>query len=324
MHRNIIVALAAAVILNFVPSAHSQTSKKVWKVGLFHVGLDHIPPSLSTLREGLKALGYEEGKNIHLDWRNLADEEAARETAKEFVRNRVDLIVAFENQSVRAVKATTSEIPVVFISVTDPVADGFVKSLAHPGGNLTGFVGRREVPDKQIELFKEIVPRLRRILVLNDPDDPTAGRLLTEVRRVGSELKLQLNEHKVTVQPDIERVFGSIKRGDMDGVFIVSIDLQQKFTGLILRLATERHLPLVVRTRGWVEKGGLFSYGHDVTPVGRDAAQYVDKILKGTKPEDLPVQQPLKFEFIINLKTATQIGLTIPPNVLARADKVIR
>ena len=137
-------------------------------------------------------------------------------------------------------------------------------------------------------------------------------------------MKLQLIERDVTSHADIERVFGSIKRGDVDGVFIVSIDLQQKFTALILRLASEKHLPLAVRAAAWVEKGGLFSYGHDVRPVGRDAAGYVDRILKGTKPADLPVQQPTKFELVINLKTAKQIGLTIPPDVLARADKVIR
>ena len=324
MNKKLIVLVIATVILFFAPLGHSQQAGRVWHVGLIHVGLDHTPQSLEPLRAGLKALGYEQGKNIYLDWRNLSDEEAARESAKEFVRNRVDLIVAWENQTVRAAKAATAEIPVVFISVTDPVADGFVKSLARPGGNVTGFVGRRELPDKQLELFKEIVPQLHHVLVLNDPQDPTTERFLAEVRKVGSALKLQLNEHKVTVQPDIERVFGSIKHGDMDGVFMVSIDLQQKFTGLILRLASERRLPLAVRAAGWVEKGGLFSYGHDVSPVGRDAAGYVDRILKGTKTADLPVQQPTKFEFIINLKTAKQIGLTIPPNVLARADRVIR
>jgi putative ABC transport system substrate-binding protein len=324
VNKKLIVLVIATVILFFAPLGHSQQPGRVWHVGLIHVGLDHTPQSLEPLRAGLKALGYEQGKNIYLDWRNLPDEEAARESAMEFVRNRVDLIVAWENQTVRAAKAATAEIPVVFISVTDPVADGFVKSLARPGGNVTGFVGRRELPDKQLELFKEIVPQLHHVLVLNDPQDPTTERFLAEVRKVGSALKLQLNEHKVTVQPDIERVFGSIKHGDMDGVFMVSIDLQQKFTGLILRLASERRLPLAVRAAGWVEKGGLFSYGHDVSPVGRDAAGYVDRILKGTKTADLPVQQPTKFEFIINLKTAKQIGLTIPPNVLARADRVIR
>jgi putative ABC transport system substrate-binding protein len=324
MNKKIIVLVIATVILFVAPLGHSQQPERVWHLGLIHVGLDHTPQSLEPLRAGLKALGYEQGKNIYLDWRNLPDEEAARESAKEFVRNRVDLIVAWENQTVRAAKAATAEIPVVFISVTDPVADGFVKSLAHPGGNVTGFVGRRELPDKQLELFKEIVPQLHHVLVLNDPQDPTTERFLAEVRKVGSALKLQLNEHKVTVQADIERVFGSIKHGDMDGVFMVSIDLQQKFTGLILRLASERRLPLAVRAASWVEKGGLFSYGHDVRPVGRDAAGYVDRILKGTKPADLPVQQPTRFEFIINLKAAKQIGLTIPPNVLARADKVIK
>jgi len=316
--------LFAVILLAAVFAVDAQQTGKVWHVGLFHVGLDHVPQSLETLRAGLKDLGYEQGKNIYLDWRNLADEEAAHGAANEFVRNRVDLIVAFENQTVRAAKAATSVIPIVFIAVTDPVADGFVKSLARPGGNLTGFVGRREIPGKQLELFKEIVPRLRRVLVLSDPEDPAAERALTEVRNVGSMLKLQLIERRVTHQTDIERVFTSIKPTEVDGVFMVSIDLQQKFTILILRLATEKRLPLAVRAAGFVEKGGLFSYGHDVSLVGRDAAGYVDRILKGTKPADLPVQQPMKFEFVINLKTAKQIGVTIPPDVLARATKIIR
>ncbi len=312
-----------AVLLALGFSVQAQP-KKVWRIGLFHVGLDHVPGSLERLREGLKAFGYEEGKNIHLDWRNLPDDEAARRTAEEFARSKVDIIVAFENQTIRAVKAATSEIPVVFLHATDPVADGFVNSLARPGGNMTGFVGLRELLDKQIELFKEIVPGLNRLLVLVDYEDPTTGRLLTEVRKVRSILKLQVIEQRVSDAPDIERIFGSIKRGDVDGVFIVSPNLQQKFTALTLRLAGEKRLPLAVHTKGWVEKGGFFSYGHDPFSVGRDAAVYVDKILKGTKPADLPVQQPMKFEFVINLKTAKEMGVTIPPNVLARADRVIR
>jgi putative ABC transport system substrate-binding protein len=304
--------------------AEAQQTKKVWRLGLFHVGLDHVPGSLERLRDGLKALGYEEKKNIRLDWRNLPDDEAARKTAEEFAQSKVDLLVAFENQTIRAAKAATSEIPVVFLHATDPVADGFVKSLARPGGNLTGFVGLRELPDKQMELFKELVPRLKRILVLADPGDPAAERALADIRRVRSTLKLQLIEHSVTNRTDIERVFSSIKRGEADGAYIASPDVQQKFTGVILGLTTERQIPLIVHTGGWVEKGGLFSYGHNPASVGRDAARYVDKILKGAKPADLPVEQPTMFEFVINLKTAKQIGLTIPPSVLARADKVIK
>jgi putative ABC transport system substrate-binding protein len=175
-----------------------------------------------------------------------------------------------------------------------------------------------------MELFKEVVPGLRRVVVLIDPADPTTERTLAEIRQVGSMLKLQLIEHKVTDQTDIERIFGSIKHGDADGVFIASPDLKQKFTALVLRLTTERRIPVAVHSAGWVEKGGLFSYSHNVRAVGRDAATYVDKILKGAKPADLPVQEPSHFEFIISLKAAKQIGLTIPPNVLARADKVIK
>ena len=138
----------------------------MWRMGLFHVGPDHVPPSLDGLRDGLKALGYEEGKNIHFDWRNLIDENAARTTAQAFVRDRVDLIVAFENQSVRAIHAITTQIPVVMLHVPDPVADGFVRSLAHPGGNITGFAGLGNAPAKELEIFKEVVPQLRRPLVL--------------------------------------------------------------------------------------------------------------------------------------------------------------
>ena len=324
MSKKIILILLFALIVISAHFAQAQQPKKVWRIGLFHVGLDHVPGSLERLRDGLKELGYEEGKNIHLDWRNLHDDEAARKTAEEFAQSKVDLVVAFENQTIRAVKAATSEIPVVFLHATDPVADGFVKSLARPGGNMTGFVGLRELPDKQMELFKEIIPRLHRVLILIDPEDPVTRRVLTEVRRVSSTLKLQLIEHRVTDQTDIERTFGSIKRGDVDGAFIVSPNLQQKFTSLILRLATERRLPMAVYTKKWVEQVGLFSYGHDPHSVGLTAATYVDKILKGAKPADLPVEQPTKFELVINLKAAKQIGLTIPPNVLARADKVIK
>jgi putative ABC transport system substrate-binding protein len=323
--KKIITVLTISALLSALGfSVQAQQQKKIWQLGVFHVGLDHVPGSFQRLKEGLKTRGYEEEKNIQIDWRNLPDDEAARKAAEEFVRNKVDVIVAFENQTIRAAKAVTSKIPVVFLHATDPVADGYVQSLARPGGNMTGFVGLRELPDKQMELFKEIVPRLHRLLVLVDYDDPTTARLLTEIRKVSSILKVQVIEQRVSDASDIERIFGSIKRSEVDGVFIVSPNLQQKFTALTLRLAAEKRLPLTVHTKGWVEKGGLFSYGHDPFSVGTEAAVYVDKILKGTKPADLPVQQPTKFELVINLKTAKQIGLTVPPNVLARADRVVR
>src|SRR5215510_5211592 len=156
MNTKMIVCLFAATLLSTAPFAEAQQAKKVWRIGLSHVGLDHVPPPLEPLRQELKKLGYEEGKNIQLDWRNLPDEEAARATAQEFVRNRVDLIVAFESQTVRAAKAATSEIPVVFLLVVDPVDEGFKKSFSRPGGNMTGFGGPGDVLGKQLELFSEV------------------------------------------------------------------------------------------------------------------------------------------------------------------------
>jgi putative ABC transport system substrate-binding protein len=320
-----------------VPLAgEAQQVGRVYRIGLFHVGLDHIPPSLDGLREGLKTLGYDsgtasvsmvssvmEGKTIRLDWRNLADEAAAHETAREFVRQRVDLIVAFENQTARAVKAASSEIPVVFLHVTDPVADGFVKSLARPGGNQTGMSGYRDLTSKHLELFKELVPRLRRILVLIDPDDPVAPRLMKEARDAATALRFQLVEREARTQPDLERVFASLKRGEVEAAFPISQTLQAKFTSVLIRLAAEKRLPLWTHRKEWVEQGALFSYAPDYLAVGREAAGYIDKILKGAKPGDLPVEQMSRLLLAINLKTVKALGLTTSPSLLLRADQLI-
>jgi putative tryptophan/tyrosine transport system substrate-binding protein len=324
MSGTIFVWLLATILLATVSSAHAQQTKKVWRIGLFHVGLDHVPPSLEPLRRELKRLGYEEGKNIQLDWRNLPDEAAADKTAKDFVQSRVDLIVAFENQTARATKAATSEIPVVLVHGEDAIAEGFGKSMSRPGGNMTGFLGVGDVPGKRIELFKEIIPGLRRLLVLVDPKDPAAERSLADLRAAAKGLKLLLVERRATTQADVEQIFGSLKQGEVDGIFALSQSLNTRFPSLMVRLSSEKRLPFVGYRREWVEQGALFSYAHDLASVGPPAAQYIDRILKGAKPADLPFQEASRFDFVINLKTAKQIGLTIPPNVLARADKVIR
>jgi putative ABC transport system substrate-binding protein len=317
------VTLALGILLAPLAVAAQQTGR-VWRIGLMHVGLDHPPRSVDTFRETMKALGYEEGMNLRLDFRNLANEEAAHATAREFVRNRVDVIVAFENQTARAAKTATFEIPVVFVHVTDPVADGLVKSLSRPGGNLTGFAGLGDVPAKRLELFKELVPRLRRVLVLIEPQDPVTRRVLREVEKAGAALKLPLVEREVSHEADIQGVFRSLKRGEVDGVFVASPNLYSKFSSLILRLASERHIPVASHWKGWVEQGALFSYSGNLQSVGGDAARYVDKILKGAKPADLPVQELSRFELVVNLKTAKALGLMIPQSVLIRADQAIR
>lgn len=275
MQLSIIGIVISFALSNFLAplGAGARSPTKVWRIGLFHVGLDHVPPSLHTLREGLKTLGYEEGKNLIFDWRNLPDEAAAYDTAKVFVRDGVDLIVAFENQTVRAAKAATSEIPVVFLHVDDPVAAGFVPNLVHPGGNLTGFAALFwDLPDKKLELFMQLVPSLHRVLVLQDPNDPLTPSMRTALQEAGEALKLQLVEHTVTDQADIERVFSSLRPGDVDGVYVLSPNLQVKFSSLLIRLTAERRLPLPGYRKEWVEHGALFSYAPDIRAIGRDAA----------------------------------------------------
>ena len=322
--RLIGLAVILAVGLILAPlAAKAQPPAKIPRIGLFHVGLDHDPPALAPLRESLRRLGYEDGRNIHLDYRNQADEDAARATARAFVRERVDLIVAFENQAVRAAQAATSEIPVVFVHVSDPVAAGFVKSVARPGGNLTGvadYVG--ELQDKRVQLLGEMV-RLRRLLILTDPTDPATPRLTADIARAAPQLKVQLVERQATTEADLAKIFASLKKGTVDGIVVISPKLITNFPGLILRLSLERQIPLTSHRKALVEQGALFSYGPNFVAVGQDIAGYVDRILKGAKPADLPVQQTARLELVINLKTAKVLGLTIPRSVLVRADQVI-
>ncbi len=319
----VMVVIAAFVAVPLV--AQAQQPGKVWRIGLFHVGLDHVPPSLEGLRQGLRALGYEEGKNLRLDWRNLPDEAAAREAARLFVHDRVDLIVAFESQTVRAAKAATAEIPVVFLHVTDPVAEGFVQSLSHPGGNLTGFAELfAELAPKRLELLKELVPQLRRLLVLMGPDDPAVALMRDEVRKASTKLGLEVMEREVRTQADLERVFRFIKDGEVDGVFLGTSKLSTNYPSLIVRLTLQRRLPVVFHRKEWVARGALLSYGVNLRAQGEEAARYVDRLLKGARSSDLPVEQPTEFELVINLKTAKALGLTIPQSLLLRADEVIQ
>ena len=220
--------------------------------------------------------------------------------------------------------AATSDIPIVFIAVTDPVAEGFVKSFAHPGGNVTGFATWGELYGKEVELFKEIVPRLRKLLVLIDSHDPGTERAMAEVRKTAAALKVTTVERQVTNEADAERLFRSLKPGEADAVFIASPNLRNNLPSVIVALSSEAHLPLAMHRKEWVEKGALFSYGYTPTQYATAGAAYIDKILKGTKAGELPIQQPPQIEFVINLKTAKQLGLTIPQTVLYRADKVIK
>ena len=236
MERRTFLAMVSGSFLAAPLAAEAQQPGRVYHVGAFHVGVDHVPPSLDPLRDALKGLGYEDGQSLRFDWRNLPDEEAGRDVAKQFVRNRVDLIIAFENQTIRAANVATTHIPVVFVHATDPVESGFVKSMAYPGGNLTGFAGVGDVPGKWMQLFREVVPRLRRVLVLFNPRDLIAPRYLRYYRKAAASLNLQLVEREVIEGADIERIVSSLKRGDVDGMIHGSPDIRAKFSGLLTRL----------------------------------------------------------------------------------------
>jgi putative tryptophan/tyrosine transport system substrate-binding protein len=323
MRRRTVLKVLGTVALS--PPLMAQTPKKVWHIGAFHVGLDHIPPSLPVLRTKLRELGYVEGANLNFDWRNQADEDQARATAREFVAERVDLIVAFEDQTVRAAKASTASIPIVFVHVYDPVAAGYVQTLAHPGGNLTGIVSFLEVVGKRLELFKQIVPAIEHVLVLVDPEDPSTPRELGLAREAAMKLRIGLLEQQVSSPEQAERVFATLHPGDADAVLTVSPSLQTKFMATLIRLAWAAHVPIAAHRREWVqqEKGALFSYAPNFAPAGNVAAQYVDEILRGASPRDLPVQRLDDIQFVINLKAASALGLAIPEVMVARANEVI-
>jgi putative ABC transport system substrate-binding protein len=320
---SIVGVFMLGVLATLVP-ADTQAPAKVWRIGLFHVGLDHVPSSLDGLHEGLKALGYEEGKNLHLDWRNLPDEAAAHATAQAFVREQVDLLVAFENQAIRAAQAATTTIPIVMVHAYDPMTNRFVQSLAHPGGNLTGQAAFSWEGwyAKKLELFKELVPHLSRVLV--DPHDPLTPRLLPEVQRAAAALKLHLTVRDATTPARIEQIFSALTPGEVEGVFTASNNLETNFPALTMRLALARRLPMPMPLEQWVVEGGLFYYGINHRATGRAAAKYVDKLLKGTSPAELPIEQPATFNLVINLKTAAALGLTIPPALLFQATEVIQ
>jgi putative tryptophan/tyrosine transport system substrate-binding protein len=276
--------------------------------------------------QGLRKFGYVEGQNITIEFRSAKGQfERLPVLAAELVRLNVDVIVTGGSTATRAAREATGTIPIVMTQDNDPVASGFVASLARPGGNVTGLSTLRpEISGKRLELLKEVVPGLSRVAVLGASDNPGNAQALKEVELAAGALKVQLQYLDIRSPKDIEPAFQEARKASADGVLELGGPLLAVHQTALVNLATKNRLPTMWVRRRFVEAGGLMYYGVDTADLNRRAAEYVDKILKGTKPADLPVEQPTKFEFVINLKAAKQIGLTIPPNVLARADRVIR
>ena len=326
MKAKILVYALPALILAAIHLAEAQQAGKVSRIG--YLGLAATPSQLrvDAFRQGLRQLGYAEGKNIVIDVRGAEGKlDRLNELAAELVRLKVDVIVTLGPAPTRAAKAATSTIPIVMAQDPDPVGNGFVASLARPGGNITGLSTQApEISGKQLELLKETVPKFSHLTVFGTSTIPGHALSLREIGLAAGALNVQLQYLDVLGPKDIETAFRAASKGRADALLVLGAAILISQRTRILEFVAKSRLPAIYDNRSAVDEGGLMSYGVNRADLDRRAATYVDKILKGAKPADLPVEQPKKFEFVVNLKAAKQIGLTIPPNVLVRADRVIR
>ena len=327
MRKNVICLAPCAMLFALCVSVRAQQPTKVPRIGYLSPNSPSTNPArIEAFRKGLRDLGYIEGKNILIEYRNAEGKlDRLLELAAELVRLKVDIIVTSSPAPTRAAKEATVTIPIIFAQDGDPVASGFVASLARPGGNITGLSTLApELSGKRLELLKEVVPKLSRVAVLGTSTSPSTAPTLKETELAAGAFKIQLQYLDVLDAKDIETAFRAAGKGRADAVLVLAGPVIFFQRTQIAKLAVKSRLPAIYPQTEFTEAGGLMYYGANTPDMYRRAATYVDKILKGAKPGDLPVEQPTKFELIINLKTAKQIGLTIPPNVLARADRVIR
>jgi len=326
MNKRLLVSLVSTLILASGYTSEAQQPKKVPRIG-FMIGTSPsiIPDRIEGFRRGLRELGYVEGKNVVIEYR-VAEGKVERlpNLLAELVRLKVDVIVTGGIVNHAAKQATTT-IPIVIAFDGDPVGNGLVASLARPGGNITGLSALYpELSGKQLELLKETVPRLSRVVVIGELNNPGNSEVLREMELAAKAFGVKLQSLDVRDLKDIETAFRAASKARANAVIVLAGTIVLVHRAQITTLAIKSRLPAMYPRPEFVEDGGLMTYGPSIADLYRRAATYVDKILKGAKPADLPVEQPMKFEFVINLKTAKQIGLTIPPNVLARADKVIK
>src|SRR5262250_3328523 len=314
-------------VLMITGLAQAQQTTKIPRIGfLSGASSSALAARVQAFRQGLRELGYVEGKSIVVDYR-YAEGNADRERAlaSELVRLKVDVIVTTGPTVTRNAKEATTTIPIVFAQDGDPVASGFVASLARPGGNLTGLSNLSpELSGKRLEFLKEIVPKLSRVAVIGSSIEPNTAQIVKETELAAGALKVKVQYLDVLSSKDIETAFRAATKERADGAVLLGSVVFNSHRMQIVELAVKHRLPATYTRPEFVEEGGLMTYGPSINDLFRRAATYVDKILKGAKPADLPVEQPTKFELIINLKTAKEMGFTIPQAVLYRADRVIR
>jgi putative tryptophan/tyrosine transport system substrate-binding protein len=324
MTIRIVVSLLLTVLLPTVFLAEAQQAK-VYRVGVIHQGGPY-GAVVDGLREGLKQSGYEDGKHILLEIRDTkSDLKLVEEAAKTFEREKINLIYAVATSVVAPVKNVTSQIPIVFAVGSDPVASGLVQSFGRPGGRLTGIqYSTTDLTGKRLEILKEILPKLSRVVTFYNPNNPMATEAAALAREAARQFRVQLVERHATSVEELRQALQALKAKEVDAYFYISDAMMTSQAQLVIDMATSKKLPTMFPEQGFVAMGGLSSYGQNFYEIGRLSAKYVQKVLTGAPPGDLRVETVDKFELVINLKTAKQIGLTIPPNVLARADKVIK
>ena len=307
-------------------SAEVQSQAKIAKIGWLGAGAGSTGSGRELFRTELRTLGYIEGKNIAFEYRSAGNNrERLAAQAEELIRLNVAVLVMPSLDAALAAKKATTTTPIVFLDVSDPIGSGLIASLARPGGNITGFTTiSTELMGKRLEILKETLPKLSRIAVLWDPKSRGSERSWKETQTAAQQLGLQLHSIEVSSLDKYEAAFEAAIKAGSGALVAPQNPLTSSNRKLITNLSAKYRLPAIYPRSDYVADGGLMSYGRDQTEPYQRGAVMVDKILKGTKPADIPVEQPKKFEFAVNLKTANQIRLTIPPNVLARADKIIR
>ena len=320
--------LVALIVFALSTSAEAQQPKKIPRIGfLLAPARSTVSEPLDAFRQGLRELGYVEGQNIVIEYRYAEGNlDRLPEFAAELVRLNVDVIVAAGGlRAIWPAKNATSAIPIVMTGISDPVGAGLVASLARPGGNITGLsLGGNELYGKRLELLKEAVPRVSRVGFFLDTTSPAISLILNEMQTPARALGLQIQSIEVQSPNDFASAFQAAAKKRVQALTVATHPVLTANRNRILEFAAKNRLPGIYPFKEYVEDGGLMSYASNLSDRYRRAAYYVDKILKGAKPADLPVEQPTKFEFIVNLKAAKQIGLTIPQSVLYRADKVIK
>ena len=330
MRRREFIRFVGGAVAAWPLAARAQQGERVRRIGVLAGGLDtddpRSQPNVTAFLQALQQLGWADGRNVKIDYRwPVADADKTRKYAAELVALAPDVIFVISSPSLASLLQATRTVPIVFVSVADPVGAGFVESLSRPGGNSTGFINfEYSIGSKWLELLKEIAPGVKRAAVLRDPATATGIGQWGAIQSAAPSLGLEVSPVSTQNAGEIERGVAAFARSDSGGLIVAASPIAVVHSDLIVALADRYKLPSVYFfMRPFVTGGGLASYGPDVADQARRAASYVDRILKGEKPGDLPVQAPTKYELVINLKTAKALGLTIPPSVLARADRVI-